>query len=140
MYQIYQVMEDETINSIANKLKITEDELRRINGIGDNATFREGSYIIIPNQNLKTKIYIVKQGDNLYKIARENNIDYDTIMRFNGLKADDYIYPGEEIMIPTSNTYIVKENETVKDIISKTNIDSDKLNDLYLIPDQIIIY
>lgn len=139
MYQVYQVSSNETISSIAKKLNISLDELNRINGIRDDIVLKEGSYIIIPkNNNYKT--YQVKQGDNLYQIARSNNVDYDTLIRLNGLKADEYIYPNQEILIPTSNIYITKEDEKIKDVLNKLNINADKIEDLYLKQDQIITY
>ena len=142
MYQIYQVGMDETIETIANKLGITIDELKRINGIGNNVNLMEGSYLIIPNNNMNqdyTK-YIVKQGDNMYAIAKNNNIDLDTLLSINGLNKNDYIYPNQEILIPNNRTYITKENDTVNDIINKLNINLDKIGDLYLIQDQMIKY
>ena len=139
MYQVYQVSSNETISSIAKKLNISLDELNRINGIRDDIVLKEGSYIIIPkNNNYKT--YQVKQGDNLYQIARSNNVDYDILVRLNGLKADEYIYPNQEILIPTSNIYITKEDEKIKDVLNKLNINADKIEDLYLKQDQIITY
>ena len=149
MYQVYQIGSGETIESIAKKLNTTSDELRRLNGIGDNATIREGSYIIIPNTtndlnfnytDLNYKKYNVQKGDNLYKIARENNIDYNTLIKLNGLKTDEYIYPNQEIMIPIKKTYITNEKEKISDILSKLNLKISDIEDLYLESDQLINY
>lgn len=156
MYQVYQVLVGETIESIANKLNITADELRRLNGIGDNAIIRQGSYIIIPgnmNNNMNGydnnmngfndngyKKYIVKQGDNMYAIARDNDVDFKTLLSLNGINENDYIYPNQEIIIPTRKTYVTNNNDTVKEVLDKLNIDIDKLGDLYLMEDQVIFY
>lgn len=149
MYQVYQIKSGETIESIAKKLNTTSDELRRLNGIGDNATIREGSYIIIPNNNNDInfnytdpnyKKYIVQKGDNMYKIARENNIDYNTLLKLNGLKNDEYIYPNQEIIIPLKNTYVTSENEKISDIMNKLNLKMSDIEDLYVVEDQVINY
>jgi LysM repeat protein len=142
MYQIYQVGNGETIDIIAKKLGITVDELKRINGINDNITLMSGSYIIIPNNNMNQeyKKYIVKPGDNMYTIARENNIDLDSLLSLNGLNKNDYIYPNQEIIIPINRTYVTKENDTIKDIIDRLNIDIEKIDNLYVVRDQIISY
>lgn len=153
MYQVYQIKNGETIESIARKLNTTSDELRRLNGIGDNATIREGSYIIIPSgnnnniNNLSTnysdpnyKTYIVQKGDNIYKIARENNIDYGTLLKLNGLKDDEYIYPNQEIIIPMKNTYVTVANERIGDLLDKLNLKLSDIEDLYLVEDQVINY
>ena len=76
----------------------------------------------------------------MYAIAKENNIDLDTLLKYNGLNKNDYIYPNQEILIPSSRTYITKENDTVKDVIDRLNIDIDKLGNLYLLQDQAITY
>ncbi|MBE6159711.1 MAG: LysM peptidoglycan-binding domain-containing protein [Lactobacillales bacterium] len=149
LYQVYQIKSGETIESIAKKLNTTSDELRRLNGIGDNATIREGSYIIIPNNNNDInfnytdpnyKKYIVQKGDNMYKIARENNIDYNTLLKLNGLKNDEYIYPNQEIIIPLKNTYVTSENEKISDIMNKLNLKMSDIEDLYVVEDQVINY
>ncbi len=143
MYQIYQVGLNESLESIANKIGIDLSELRRLNGISDNAIVKVGSYIIIPTNQGKTnnyKKYIVKPGDSIYAIARDNNVDYMTLLTFNGLNKNDFIYPNQEILIPTSRTYITKENDTVKDVMDKFNLDMDRLQGLYLATDQTIIY
>ncbi|MBP3460898.1 MAG: LysM peptidoglycan-binding domain-containing protein [Bacilli bacterium] len=139
MYQIYQVLSNETIDTIAKKLNIDLEELKRINGMGENVVLKEGSYIIIPKNNGYKK-YIVKKGDNLYSIARNNNIDYDVLVKLNGLKEGEYIYPNQEIIIPINNTYITKEQDKIKDILNKLNISIEQIEELYLEPDQIITY
>lgn len=149
MYQVYKIENGETIDSIARKLNITSDELRRLNGIGDNATLKDGSYIIIPNVNNDLnfdykdpnyKKYIIKKGDNMYNIARENNVDYKTLIKLNGLKEGEYIYPDQEIIIPIRNTYVVDEQEKISDVLNKLNLKLSDIEDLYLKEDQIINY
>lgn len=140
MYQIYQVGYNETLGSISNKLGIPEDELRRLNGIGDNDRIREGSYIIIPTtKSSNYTSYIVKPNDNLYQIARLNNIDLDSLLTLNGLNKSDYIYPNQEILIPTSKMYITKENDNIEYLINM-NIPLDKMKKLKVVSDQIITY
>ena len=143
MYQVYQIGPNETIDVIARKLGVSSEELRRLNGLVNGASVMSGSYIIIPSNNtmnMQKNKYIVKSGDNMYAIAKENNIDLDTLLKYNGLNKNDYIYPNQEILIPSSRTYITKENDTVKDVIDRLNIDIDKLGNLYLLQDQAITY
>ena len=47
----------------------------------------------------KVKKYIVKKGDNLNKIARENNISLDKLLEQNSLARKDNIQPGQVILI-----------------------------------------
>ena len=101
MYKIYQVG-NETLSDIAKKINTTVENLEMLNGI---SAVIPGSYIIIPtgNNNSDYTTYIVKQGDNMYAIARMYGVDYETLLKLNGLNKDDYIYQNQEVMIPTSN-------------------------------------
>ena len=147
MYQIYQVGPNEDINVIARKIGIPADELRRINGIGDTSNIISGSYIIIPSMNNMNDNYMeeynkytVKTGDTMYGIAKDSNIDVDTLLSLNGLNKNDYIYPNQEIVIPSSKTYVTQENDTITDSVNKLNINTDKIKDLYVVKDQVIMY
>ncbi len=90
--------------------------------------------------------YTVKKGDNLYEIARKNNIDVNDLLLINGLKKDDYIYPEQEILIPKSDYKIIitKENDTLNSISKRLNIAALELinqnSNLFLVPDQLIVY
>lgn len=138
MYKIYQVG-NETLNDIAAKFNTTIEALEKLNGI---QSVIPGSYIIIPNtESSDYTIYIVKQGDNLYAIARTYQVDYPTLLKINGLDENDYIYPDQKIMIPNSKIYVTNEQEKISDILNKWNIKLDdikNLEDLYLVKDQII--
>lgn len=138
MYKIYQVG-NETLNDIAAKFNTTIEALEKLNGI---QSVIPGSYIIIPNtESSDYTTYIVKQGDNLYAIARTYQVDYPTLLKINGLDENDYIYPDQKIMIPNGKIYVTNEQEKISDILNKWNIKLDdikNLEDLYLVKDQII--
>ena len=59
-------------------------------------------------------------------------------------KGYEYIYPGEVIIIPKSsiNTYVVKEGDTILDILKLSTMDElmDKNDKIYLLPNQLIVY
>ena len=138
MYKIYQVG-NETLNDIAAKFNTTIEALEKLNGI---QSVIPGSYIIIPNtESSDYTTYIVKQGDNLYAIARSYQVDYPTLLKINGLDENDYIYPDQKIMIPNSKIYVTNDQEKISDILNNLNIKLDdikNLEDLYLVKDQII--
>lgn len=134
MYKIYQV-QNETLEDIARKLNTTVDEIVRLNG---TSNITPGSYIIVPSSRDFTT-YIVKQGDNIYSIAKNNGVDYETLLKINGLDQNDYIYPNQEIIIPNRNVYVTKENETIREVMNKLNMNDIKnIEDLYLVKDQMI--
>ena len=47
--------------------------------------------------------YEIKKGDTLYQISKEYNVNTKLLAELNGLNLDDYIYPGQTILIPKKN-------------------------------------
>ncbi len=146
MYTIYNVRYGDTLDQIANNFGVSTDELKKINGMDYNQTIMMGDQIIVPkNQNDYLKSYIVITGDTLYDIARRNNVDVNTLLLLNGLNQNDFLYPGQEIVIPVSNNkvYITKENDTISKILMDTNMTIEELmnknSNIYLLPEQMII-
>ena len=147
MFKIYRVSNNETLDSIANNLGIKKEQLLELNGFDSNHSVKEGEFIIVPtmDNNMFHK-YVIKKGDNMYRIAEENKVDYKMLLSINGLDEDDYIYENQEIIIPNNNVkiYVTKENDTF-DIIAqnmKENIfDIIKQNGNILVKeDQLIAY
>ena len=148
MYKIYQVGYGDTIESIANIVGTTVDELITINGFNGKEIMM-GDLIIVPNKNYNNDIfakYIIKNGDTLYMIARNYDVDPNVLALLNGLDKDDYIYPNQEIIVPNDNIdiYVTKSGDTLDIILNNLNTSLDKLKednkDIYLKENQIIIY
>lgn len=146
MYQIYRVESSDTLEQIARKFGTTVDRLREINGMGE---IYAGGYILVPSGSNNSsaepyEYYTVKKGDNIYSIARQYGVDYDTVLRLNGLNPDDYIYPNQQIMIPKSSSgiYITKETDTIQSLYDKYGSNWDeflsKNKNIYVLPDQMI--
>ncbi len=146
MYQIYQVAPNDTLASIATKFNTTIDEIRKLNGMALNTMLMPGNYIVIPKiENGLYQTYIVEKGDNLYSIAMKYNTTVRNILLINGLNENDYIYPGQEILVPNEGVNIyITENETLRDVANKTGLSEQEIVEqnetLYLLPEQIIIY
>lgn len=140
MYQIYQVGVGETLPSIADKLNVSTEELKMINGISEDMDLRPGSYIIIPKK--KYDRYVVEKGDTLYSVAQKYNVDVNVLSALNGLNLDDFIYPGDTLLIPAENMYITVPGDTVSIVATKagiTEMELINLNDsLFLKEDQIV--
>jgi hypothetical protein len=60
---------------------------------------------IIKHEQLETDLYIVKDGDNLWKIARKFKVELKELIKANNLTFDKIIYPGKEIVIPEKGSY-----------------------------------
>jgi len=144
MYRVYQVKNGDTISKIAESLNISSQELINLNSLNNEVT--PGQLIVVPNQNTIFESYTVVKGDNLYDIARRYNISVEDLISLNGIDSDDYIYPGESILVPKNDidVYITKESETITDLSNKLGVglmDIVSQNEkIYLLPEQLIIY
>ncbi len=150
MYTIYQIQSGDTLENIASRLDILPDEIKRLNGLTDS-TLRPGGFLIIPANSGSVsetgdQSYIVKKGDNMYQIARQYQVDYPFLLAYNGLTEKDYIYPGEEVLIPSKNArvYFTEEGDTLADVSQNLGTTVDDLMkknpDLFLAKEQIIRY
>ena len=144
MYSVYKIMYQDTLDSIANKVGITVDELIKLNG---NIDFSADSYIVVPNNNVDFfKTYIVKSGDNLYKIAQEFDVNVNDLAMINGIKKDEYLYPNQQLIVPSNKTlvYVTKEGDTIDVVLDNFKTNYDKImrqnKKIYLLPDQLIVF
>lgn len=147
MYTIYQVEYGDTIDKIANKTNTTRDNIKNINGFNNDEDLIVGSLIIVPKANDKIfRTYKVKKGDSMYSIAKQFNVKEDTLLLLNGLSKDDYIYPNQEIMVPTENidVYVTKEGDTLEDLINNLGVDGNTFSkengNLLVEEDQLVIH
>lgn len=135
----------ETIYDVANKINLDVEVLKNLNGFSE---FRNKDFLIIPSKPIQPSFnsYIVKKNDNIYDIARQYGVDYQTLLQINGLKAEDYIYPSQEILIPKKDVkvYVTKESDTIETISNNFNIPIEEIikqnEKILVVPDQMIIY
>lgn len=145
MYKIYQVLTNDTWESIANKFHTTTSTLQELNGA---SMLIPGSIIVVPKITGGDYFttYVVQKGDNLYDIARKNNSSVEILLNANGLEKDDYLYPGQEILIPKEGIemYVSKEGDTLSTAATKLGTTSNSLiqdnEQIYLLPEQLIVY
>lgn len=92
------------------------------------------------------KPYEIKKGDTLYKISKEFNVNTKLLAELNGINMEDYIYPGETLLIPQKNVsyYITKDGDTLynlENIFDVSQMEIIKQNKtIYLLPGQMIFY
>ena len=90
--------------------------------------------------------YEIQKGDTLYQISKDYNVNTKLLAELNGLKLDDYIYPGQTILIPKKNVsyYITKEGDTLKSVSDTFGISEEKIvkenKTIYLSAGQMIYY
>ncbi len=147
MYTIYQTKKGDTLETIAQKFNIPLQTLAMINGLMITSSLPQNTNIIVPKEeNQYFSEYIVKTGDNIYKIAQDYNITPQDLLRLNGLNETDIIYPNQTITVPKPNVKIciTKQDDTLSNIINKMQIPLDQLlkqnQTIYLTADQLIVY
>lgn len=146
----YIVKPNDTINSIAEKFKISVNDLIKENNLEYIYMLVPGLELIIPqndnsdveNENIDDPIgdvteedsnssninnifsyYIVEKGDNLYQIGKRYNISPQVLAEINGLDINDIIYPNQQILVPQDGVgmYITKKGDTMRSITNDLN-------------------
>ena len=147
MYEVYTIISGDTLDSVARRYDTTIGVLERINGFNSNYVVLLGEQIVVPKMSQNPyQYYTVKKGDNMYEIAKDNDIDYNLLLQLNGLEKDDYIYPNQTIILPKKGLklYMTIENDTLDDILKKSGASiMDLINEnqkVYLRPEQIIVF
>lgn len=147
MYHVYRIEQGDTLESIARKFNTNNQTLRELNGFGSNVNIVPNNYIVVPAPKQDIfQTYIIKKGDNMYEIARRYQVDYNDLLQLNGLDTDDYIYPDQEILVPTQGVkiYVTKEGDTLNFVSSAFQVRPEEIieqnENLYLLPEQLISY
>lgn len=101
---LYTVVSGDTLYSIANKFKVSVDNLKLINNLNNNV-LSIGQLLKIPNstivQDISKLTYNVKSGDTLYSIAKIYNTSVDEIKKLNNL-TNNTLSIGQTLILPTT--------------------------------------
>ena len=81
-------------------------------------------------------------NDTLDSIAQSLGIKTEDLRKINGFD-DDYIYPGEIIVVPNDNVrfYITSEGENLNKVLNILGVSNPLENqNIYLLPNQLIVH
>jgi len=86
-----------------------------------------GPYTVAPG--LHMSIYHAKKGDNLASIAKENDLDFFTILSVNGLESSNKISIGQKLRIPNQRGIVhgIRKGESIEDIALMYNVNIRKI-------------
>ena len=131
----YTVQKGDSLYSIAQKLGTTVDELKKLNNLTSNL-LSIGQILKIPEkyvQDNEKNIYVVKKGDSLYSIARDNNTTVNELKTINNLTSD-ILSIGQTLLLPsatvTADTYTVQKGDSLYSIAQKLGTTIDELKKL----------
>ena len=115
--------------------KLQNNLLDYAEGVVKAVTNYIGVPYLPPEGNIEEpNVYIVRRGDTLYSIARNNNISVDELRRINNLQSD-MLMIGQKILIPTRedilqedyNVYTVKAGDTLYSIARSFGVSVDDI-------------
>jgi len=88
----------------------------------------EGGPHIIP-ASLHVSFYRAKTGDNLWTIAKKNDLDWFTLLSINRLEKANDISLGQRVKIPNQRgiLHVLKEGETLEDVALNYDINIRKI-------------
>ncbi|WP_419571833.1 LysM peptidoglycan-binding domain-containing protein [Rheinheimera sp.] len=99
----YQVKSGDNLWLIAKKLNVSTADLKRWNQLNDASSLKPGQLLkvnaVSSDSKTKKMTYQVKAGDSLASIAQRFKVKVTDILQWNGLKADNYIQPGQELTL-----------------------------------------
>ena len=170
----YKVKSGDTLSVIATKHSTTTKVIQTANNLS-GTSIRVGQYLMIPTSVKDEKAYAlsasnrlaktqslargkyklthtVRSGDNLWTIARANNVSHQALAKWNGMGPRDTLRVGQKLVIWKDSTdgaiirtvfYQVRNGDTLSDIAARFSVkthDIVKWNDLanqkYLKPGQ----
>lgn len=107
-----------------------------VSGAGFLTTNSDGSLepYAYPLKQTTASSITVKEGDTLFSIAQNNQMDLAALIETNGLKEPYELTVGEVLRVPGPNLHVVGEGDTVFSISTTYNIDTMTLaaiNNLY---------
>ena len=102
--KIYTVKKGDTLGHIAEDYNTRASEIRKWNNMGSSSRIYPGQKLTLfvkgqpVKDTPKKNVYIVRAGDNLSMIAKNNNTTIAKIKSWNSMKSST-IYPGQKLTI-----------------------------------------
>lgn len=107
-YTVYIVRRGDTLSSVARRYHVSWKRLARINGISPPYRIFRGQRLRVPLPRGSYRLYRVKRGDFLKKIARRYKVPWRTLARLNGIESPYTIYRGQYLKIPRSSISVAR--------------------------------
>lgn len=108
----YTVKEGDTLFGVALRLGLTREELAAANDLGTEDLLLIGQRLILPTPATSRaallptptpaagRFYTVESGDTIFGIALANGVDWQELLKLNGLQEDSLLQIGQRIRLP----------------------------------------
>lgn len=93
------------INSLGYGAQIKQDSIKSRNTSGEK---KQGDY---------TYEYVIRRGDNLYKLSKKFNISVNELIRMNKIENPNLIYIGDKLKVKSELAELGKKYELIGDSI-----------------------
>lgn len=93
------------INSLGHGAQIKQDSIKSRNTSGEK---KQGDY---------TYEYVIRRGDNLYKLSKKFNISVNELIRMNKIENPNLIYIGDKLKVKSELAELGKKYELIGDSI-----------------------
>lgn len=110
----YQVQAGDSLWKIARRFDLTVAQLAAWNGLRSDAILKLGQSLqlqlptrlaqVDADASEAQRVYVVKAGDSLARIAKNNAVTVGNLARWNSIEVDDLIHPGQQLMLPPSDS------------------------------------
>lgn len=121
----YVVKSGDNLSTIASNYGMSTTELAKLNGIKKPYNIRIGQTIKIKENNAKSSnsvsTYVVKSGDNLTKIAKNNDMTLQELIELNEIKSPYIIKPGQKLKVSSNEPIVVVQTTTSSKSTTTTN-------------------
>lgn len=101
----HRIRPGESLSVIAQRYRVSVDDLRRWNKISDPHSIRAGRSLAIfqqqvaPSSGSSQTRYTVQQGDTLWGIARKYRVKMNDLIRWNNLNSESILQPGQRLNV-----------------------------------------
>ena len=100
IYKRHRVRRGDTVYLLAKEYGTTTGNILQLNPmITDVRNIQIGSILTIPIPPKNSFIYVVRPGDTVYRIAQNNGLTVEDIMKYNYIESDYTLYPGQQLVI-----------------------------------------
>ncbi|MGO4938369.1 LysM peptidoglycan-binding domain-containing protein [Fundicoccus sp. Sow4_H7] len=133
--KVHTVKEGENLWRIANEYGVTVHNLRVWNDL-ESDVLRVGQKLNILNPILEPKVHIVEAGDNLYRLAVDNNTTEANIMSWNDL-VSSVLAIGQRLFVsdPEPTMHEVEPGQTLEDVAEQFGVTVENLLEWNQLPE-----
>ena len=123
-YVEYSVKKGDSLYAIAKMFNTTVSELIDINMLTSNTLF-PGQVLLVPKKvatdsGFDYYVYTTVNDDTIERISDKENVDPVLLGLYNDFGKLKLV-PGQEMTIPKSNVYTVRNDDTVDSVLAATN-------------------